>query len=96
MGMFDTIVDANANDWQTKAMGCDLTRYYIGDEIGSGDFQMLTIGGGWPGEYVWAYVTVRNGRVSEVGVPRDPSLPCIDYHGGPRIDPKETSHDQPE
>ena len=37
MGMFDTIVDANANDWQTKAMGCDLTRYYIGDEIGSGE-----------------------------------------------------------
>ena len=90
MGMFDTVIAPDGSDWQTKAMDCELNRYYVGDEIGSGDFQMLTIGG--PASS-WAYVTVRNGLIVEVGVPRDLSLPCIDYHGGPRIDPKVADHE---
>ena len=85
MGMYDTFEDDKGGDWQAKAMDCELDRYRIGDEIGTGDFQMLVLGDVSTDEIGWAYVTIRSGIVAEIGVPRDAVLPCIDYGGGPLI-----------
>lgn len=88
MGMFDSFYDEHDNEWQTKAMDCNLDVYRIGDRLTEppGDFQMEVIGG--PREITeWAWVTIRSGVVAEVGVDRDPSLVAIGYSGGPFIRP---------
>ena len=89
MGMFDSFYDQNGDEWQTKAMDCNLDVYDIGDRLTEppGDFQMEVIGPCGNGGSAWAWVTIREGVVAEVGVERDPSLVAIGYGGGPFIRP---------
>ena len=91
MGMFDSFYDENGDEWQTKAMDCNLDVYDIGDRLTEppGDFQMEVIGGPLESGCEWAWVTVRGGVVAEVGVKRDPSLMAIGYSGGPFISPAD-------
>lgn len=80
MGMFDSIYSPDGIEWQTKALACLLNRYEVGDEIEGPpiDYQMEVIGG----RNYWKFVTIRNGRVAEVGVDRDLSLSVREYSSG--------------
>lgn len=81
MGMFDSLFDTKGNEWQTKAFGCILDRFEIGDRIVSvGDFQVEVCGGEDP-PFEDSFATIRAGVLAAVPVDRDPQLPLMDYHG---------------
>lgn len=83
MGMFDSLYDANGNEWQTKAFSCNLVDYRIGDRLSdAGDYQVEVLGGPRPGS-VDSFATVRAGVLAEVPADRDHSLLLLDYYGGP-------------
>jgi hypothetical protein len=102
MGMFDSFYDESDREWQTKALACDLDVYRIGDRIGEGahDWQLEVIGpcghSRWPRWDCAHWVTIRGGRVAEVGVDRDPSLFAMAYSGGPAITRTTPAHDPAE
>jgi hypothetical protein len=82
MGMFDSLYDDQGNEWQTKAYGCNLSRFQIGDKVPALPvaYQVRVLGGPGAGlQSSWA--TIRDGRVSEVPAKRDKSLPAVDYFG---------------
>lgn len=86
MGMFDSIRDADGAEWQTKAYGCDLTTYYIGDRLPNRDaapvtdYQVEIIGG--PPDFAEKWATIRDGRIAAVSDELDATLPLWGYHGG--------------
>ena len=91
--MFDSLVDENGNEWQTKAYHCGLDVYRGGDQapdlIGvyygmavksaPADYQVEVLGG----DFVDAYATVRRGIFISIGVERDDALPLVSYEGNP-------------
>ena len=93
MGMFDSLYDADGNEWQTKAYDCTLDVFSAGAKMPTlhdcppefqapvpPDYQVEVYGG--PGDgYTDAYATVRTGVLVAVGVERDPALPLVDYGG---------------
>lgn len=83
MGMFDSLYDADGNEWQTKAFDCNLDRYEVGDVMLASvdDFQVEVLGGvrGLPSQD--SFATVRGRRLAAVPDQRDESLPLMDYHG---------------
>lgn len=81
--MFDSLRDADGDEWQTKAFTCDLDTYRIGDAITSEPpltYQVKVLGGS--PEFIHSYATVQNGVLASVPVPRDQHLPLLDYGGG--------------
>lgn len=83
MGMFDSLYDSDNNEWQTKAFGCALTEYNIGDRLPAlpADFQVEVFGGPSGQASRDAYATIRGGVLIAVPVERDASLPLMDYYG---------------
>lgn len=83
MGMFDSLYDKDRTEWQTKAFGCVLASYQLGDALPGPpiDYQ-LDICGGPHGAYEDSHATIRGGILEALDVPRDHSLPFMDYHGG--------------
>lgn len=83
MGMFDSFYDAKGNEWQTKAFGCNLDKFHIGDIVPvlPSVFQVEVIGGD-DGKWRNSYVTIRNGVVVSVDDLRDDNLPLVSYTGG--------------
>lgn len=83
MGMFDSIYDRAGAEWQTKAYACLLDRYRIGDSIGiiASDYQLAVLGGRDGGTARDSFATIRDGRLADVPVERDNTLPLMDYHG---------------
>jgi hypothetical protein len=77
MGMFDRLYDDADLEWQTKALGCSLARFDVGDEMptafGLSDYQVPVIGGAGDG-FNRAYATIRDRRLVAVGVERDDTL----------------------
>jgi len=94
MGMFDSLYDSNGHEWQTKAYDCILERFQIDqpmphESLGTplpDAYQVAVLGGpcGCHSEDSWA--TVRDHILVAVPAERDPSLPRVDYHGGPAMD----------
>lgn len=86
MGMFDSLYDADGNEWQTKAFDCGLYSYRAGDVLPDDetgpitDYQVRVIGDG--PDYAMNYATVHQGALTEVPAERDPTSPLLDYHGG--------------
>lgn len=81
MGMFDSLFDAEGNEWQTKAFGCILDRFQIGDHVhGVVDFQVEVCGGDDP-PFEDSLATIRAGRLEAVPADRDETLPLMNYHG---------------
>jgi hypothetical protein len=82
MGMFDSVYDADGNEWQTKAFDRVLAEWRIGDEFttAASDFQFKVYGG--PGRLSDGIATVRNNILTAVPAERDETLPLIDYSGG--------------
>lgn len=87
MGMFDSTYDADGHEWQTKAYGCNLTRWHIGDLIDWDHpfdaYQVEVFGGDEThrnGQDGWA--TIRDGILVAVPAQRDEDLPLVDYCGG--------------
>lgn len=91
MGMYDSLYDAHGHSWQTKGLGRSLNWYRIGDALTIEgdrelsepveDYQFEILGGVGNLD---SYATVRKGKLAEVDVPRDVSLPLFDYWGDPR------------
>jgi hypothetical protein len=83
MGMFDSMIDARGNEWQTKAFGRTLERWHLGDpvEADDPDFQVKVLGDLKDG-IGYAFATVRRHVLTEVPAERDRRLPLIDYSGG--------------
>jgi hypothetical protein len=82
MGMFDSVYDADGNEWQTKAFDRVLAEWSIGDEFttAASDFQFKVYGGPAPSSD--AIATVRDNVLTAVPAERDGTLPLIDYQGG--------------
>lgn len=84
MGMFDSFIDKDGREWQTKAFDCALDRWKIGHRVpaDSGqDFQVEVI------DYladekrlVTKFATIRNGVFVSVD-DRDLTVPMVDYGG---------------
>ena len=89
MGMFDTLLDANGHDWQTKAFDCSLETWRIGDVMPPDDhpatYQVRVLGDP-DGSFVESFATVERGVLVAVPASRNPLLPLIDYHGGPAVE----------
>lgn len=85
MGMFDSMYDADGDEWQTKAFHCELDRYTIGDElpfIGTNTYQVEILGGpSNPTGYLESYATIRGNVLTSLDDDRDETLPLLDYHG---------------
>ena len=83
MGMFDSFYDADGNEWQTKAFGCNLDRYTSNDNVPASidDFQVEVLGGMRGAKSQDALATIRDRKLSKVPDVRDESLPLMDYHG---------------
>ncbi|WP_336698160.1 hypothetical protein [Curtobacterium sp. USHLN213] len=83
MGMFDSMIDADGREWQTKAFGRALERWRVGDQVPAddSDFQARVLGDEAFG-YKYALATVRDGVLTEVPAERDPLLLLVDYQGG--------------
>ena len=82
MGMFDSLIDANGHEWQTKAFARCLDEYRIGDEIpadGPATYQVEILGD--RPDYIDALATIRDGVLEAIPVERDPRLPLLDYSG---------------
>lgn len=93
MGMFDSFYDEKKNEWQTKALACNLDVYRAGDEIPGAapfDHQMMVLGGPFSKRYVDSFATIRNGRLASVPIERDENLPLLDYCGGWLTNPPVT------
>jgi hypothetical protein len=85
MGMFDSLYDQLGREWQTKALARSLNRYEIGDKVPGPplDHQMEVIGDhNVVPPYRWAFANIRGGRLAELPVDRDPSLPVRLYSSG--------------
>lgn len=85
MGMFDSLYDQRGTEWQTKAFRCLLDRYRIGDELPGPpiDYQVEILGGDNSKKASYdSYATIRAGTLEAIDVPRDPTLPLMDYFGG--------------
>ena len=81
--MFDSIQDANGDEWQTKAFGCGLDVWKIGGRIRGGPpftYQVEVLGGP-RGECIDSFATVREGVIEKVPAKRDKNLPLLDYGG---------------
>lgn len=84
MGMFDSFYDERGNEWQTKAYGCLLDQYHVGDSPSRG---------AWPDSYPTTYqvevlgddgdsfTTVTDDVVTSINDRRDSRLPLINYSG---------------
>jgi hypothetical protein len=88
MGMFDSFYDETGREWQTKAFDCGLDVWEIGDRFeseGPQTFQVEVLGSdyskGSREDFRDSFATIRNGVVEAVDVPRDDTLPLIDYGG---------------
>jgi hypothetical protein len=83
MGMFDSFYDSAGDEWQTKALACNLDGYDIGDAVPGPriDYQMKVLGGPHDGPWVYSFATMRAGVFRAVEE-RDESLPGLDYSGG--------------
>lgn len=86
MGFFDSLYDANGDEWQTKAYGRGMRRFEIGDKLPAAplDHQVEVLGG--PRGPRWdqsrdSFATVRNCHLDALPVERDESLPLLDYTG---------------
>jgi hypothetical protein len=80
MGMFDSLYDANGNEFQTKAFECLLTEYHIGDDVDAMLFTyQVEIFGGPNNED--SYATVVDGTIIAIDVPRDETFTLINYYG---------------
>lgn len=82
MGMFDSLYDADGQEWQTKAFDCQLDTYRVGDTIKAGfrgTYQVEVFGG--PRPSVESFATIRRGTLAAVPDARDPRLPLLDYSG---------------
>lgn len=85
MGMFDTLIDSDGYEWQTKAFDCTLARYHMGMRVPGQlpTFQVMVFGGKLrEGHYgVDSFATVKNGVLKKVPARRDKKLPLFDYSG---------------
>lgn len=84
MGMFDSLYDAQSNEWQTKAFDRLLDSYGIGDEVptyGVTTFQVEILGGTDEPPFIQSLATIRDGRLVSLPDERDESLPLMDYSG---------------
>lgn len=85
--MFDRFIDAKGVEWQTKALSCVLDSYFPNDLIEGPpiDYQMEVIGGrdaaGMPA-CDWSFATVRDGKLYDLPVARDVTLPLREYSSG--------------
>lgn len=82
MGMFDSLYDANGEEWQTKAYACLLDQYEIGDKIDASDatYQVEVLGE-VEGEWVDSFATVENGILTAVPANRNPAMRLHNYSG---------------
>lgn len=82
--MFDSLYDRDGTEWQTKAFGCDLAGYRVGDQLPAApfDYQLKVLGGEHHLNYLYSYATVSAGYLASVNDPRDETLPLLDYYGG--------------
>lgn len=84
MGMFDSLYDAEGQEWQTKAFSRDLVVFSIRDEMPTVDgldaYQVEVIGGRRT-NHRWSLATVRGGLLVDVDVAPDPMMPRVDYSG---------------
>lgn len=91
MGMFDSFYAADGQEWQTKALGCSLDQWHEGDRFDTGEasgaFQIEVFDYDHHRGSRWSWVTVANGIVQAVDVPRDHALFALAYGGGPAIGP---------
>ena len=81
MGMFDSLYDANNEEWQTKAFDCELIGYRVGDampDVCESDYQVEVLGGRG---FIDSYATIRGGILTSINEPRDESLMLRDYGG---------------
>ena len=87
MGMFDSILDDENNDWQTKAFECLLNEFRVGDPMPDAPFAtyQVEVLGGDGHEFIDSYATVRDGVLATVDTTRDERLPLLDYFGGPSV-----------
>lgn len=89
MGMFDSLYDADGEEWQTKAFYCGLAVYRIGETLPRDIFpesypttyQVEVLGDPEPRQFVHSFATVRRGVLTAVPADRDPALPLLNYSG---------------
>ncbi|MET0887722.1 MAG: hypothetical protein ABWX92_14875 [Mycetocola sp.] len=86
MGMFDSLYDERNNEWQTKAFGCNLSVFRIGDTItadAAGTFQFEILGpcATSASTAEFSYATVREGVLSSIDTEREASFPLLNYSG---------------
>ena len=84
MGMYDSFIDADGNEWQTKAFGLDLAVWRVGDRAPGGevaDYQVEIYD--FRRDEVWmeSLATIRGGIVTGVRDKRDTALPLMDSWG---------------
>lgn len=82
--MFDSMYDADGNEWQTKAYGCDLASFRVGDALPSPEaasYQVEILGGPHDSDPIDSYATILHGVLVSINNPRNSSLPMLDYHG---------------
>ena len=88
--MFDSLMNADGQEWQTKAFDCNLDVYSIGDTIPADTamtYQVEVCAGGgsvfdgtrWFKE---SLATVRSNILVSVDDARDDSLPLVGFSGG--------------
>ncbi|HEU5223119.1 MAG TPA: hypothetical protein VFU07_05485 [Candidatus Lumbricidophila sp.] len=81
MGMYDTIIDANGRQWQTKAFTRLLRRFTIGDQTPlPGDCQVYVVASDddvTHPNFDDAFATIRAGVLTEVPADRDLALPLV-------------------
>lgn len=97
MGMFDSFYATpgfvDDDEWQTKAYGCQLDTWHIGDSLPDIEaferiqtYQVEVLGSRRqypePREFINSFATVSCGVLAAVPVDRDPSLPLFSYSGG--------------
>ena len=85
MGMFDSFYTADGVEWQTKAYGCALDTWRIGDTVPSqpaSAYQVEIFGGHRSEKVRWSTATVRDDHLVSIDDPREPALPLVGYGGG--------------
>lgn len=90
MGMFDSFIAPDGQEWQTKAFDRQLDVWRVGDPFpadGCVSFQAEVIGSegstlGGTYRSLDAFVTVRDNVVTEIPATRDPARPLVGYAGG--------------
>lgn len=91
MGMFDSFYEGGPDEWegewQTKAYGCLLDVYRLGDEVPPipgvpESYQVLVLGESHLSQKSrYSLAEVRDHVVVGIDVQRDPGLPFVDYFG---------------